>query len=142
MDITLTRVAVGDATALGLLWVEGDAVCFGLECRGRRPAGRYPIRVRTRGPLHARYAERFAWHRGVLELVDAPGDVSCVLLSIGDPGDDARGCVLTGLLATLERPWVLYRRTDGYARLYRRVIEAALAGDLVLEIQDPTEPRR
>ena len=146
MNIELNRTVANAEATLGVVAVDGEVLCFSLEDQAqpsgkvagetRVPAGIYPIRVRRHGGLHARYEKRFDWHRGMLEIANVP-EFTDVLIHIGNTDDDTAGCVLTGLMASLDPPWKIQRSTDAYERLYRRAIDAAQRGDLVIAIRDP-----
>ena len=145
--IELTRVASGPEATLGIIRVDGSPLCFSLEDQsqpgGRKvpgetriPAGRYEIQVRKRGGWHLRCRRRWPqWHRGMLELLGVP-NFQHVLVHPGNTDDHTAGCILPGYGASLLGDYAVADSVRAYRRLYGRVIEAALAGDLSIEICD------
>ncbi len=114
MVIGLERLVDGGHVTVGLLSVDGMPICWSLEDQGqpggkipgetRIPAGRYRIRGRIDGRTHARLARRFGGeHRGVLQLVGAPGFAGIQIHPGADDEDTARG-ILPGMSVDQKRP--------------------------------------
>lgn len=147
MIVVLERLAENaDATA-GLISVEGRPLCWSLEDQAqpsgvkvpgetRIDAGRYRVRVRTDGRTHSRLLARFGeWHRGVLELVNVPRFIA-IQIHPGVDDDDTAGCILPGMSIDLAGRMRLGSSTAAYRRLYDAVIDAALRGELQIEIDE------
>ena len=146
MKLTLKRFSTGPDSTLGLLFIDDAFVCFTCEDEHRDikvagetriPAGTYAIRVRTWGGFHQRYERRFAFHRGMLEICDVPGFTD-ILIHIGNTDDDTAGCILVGLGARADDRGGGRVMTSAlaYETFYPRVIDAAEARDLTIEIVD------
>ena len=147
MLIKLSRIAEGAEATVGLLQVDGLPLCFTLEDQGqpggkkiagetRIPAGRYRVGVRRRGRWHLKSKRRWPkWHRGMLQLQEVPGFTD-VLIHPGNSDDDTAGCILPGYSATLLGDYAVGNSVRAYRRLYGMVIEAALAGELQIWIQN------
>ncbi len=147
MLIHVRRVASGDDATIGALTVDGSFQCFTLEDEKRAvkvagetriPAGRYRVKVRRHGGFHGRYSRRFPdLHRGMLEIADVPG-FSDILIHVGNYTRDTAGCLLVGMGANIvtDRGWTVTQSTAAYKRIYARVIDAAAAGKLEIQIDD------
>lgn len=63
----------------------------------RIPAGRYEVKLRTEGGMHARYKRRFGHkHVGMLHLQNVPG-FEWIYIHPGNTDDDTEGCICPGL---------------------------------------------
>ena len=146
MKLKLQRFSGGEDSTLGLVFIDGKFVCFSCEDEYRAekvagetriPAGTYAIKVRTHGGYHKRYSQRFPFHRGMLELCDVPGFTD-ILIHVGNTEKDTAGCLLVGTTAQAYETGggkVLYS-SWAYGQLYERVIDAAEARRLTIEILD------
>lgn len=145
MRLTVERLVSDDDATISAVFVDGRFLCFGLEDEHREdkvpaetriPAGRYKIAVRRFGGFHARYARRFGWHRGMLEIEAVPGFTD-ILIHVGNTDRDTAGCLLVGTGA-VARPgdMSVQSSVEAYMRLYAATIDAAEAGDLEIEIVD------
>lgn len=143
MQLHLTRFLSDNDTTLGILRLDGKVRAFTLEDEARAvkeagetriPAGTYEIKLRTVSPMAARYKLRFPWHRGMLWLQDVPG-FTFIYIHIGNDDDDTAGCILVGNGARLDS-MKLQASTPAYLDLYRRVVDAAEAGELEIHIED------
>lgn len=144
MEITVRRSISNNEATTSLVLIDGVFECFGLEDEYREskvihetriPAGRYPVKVRTFGGFHRRYQNRFDFHRGMLEVCGVPGFTD-ILIHIGNTDDDTSGCLLVGQTLNAKTPFLLRSSTTAYAQLYRKVINAALNGDLFIHYID------
>lgn len=101
----LIRVAKGDHTTLGHLYVNGLFCCYILEDTVRDqkvpggtaiPDGEYTLGLNTVAGMNARYGNRYAaMHRGMVEVRGIP-DFSLVFFHIGNYHTDTAGCLLVG----------------------------------------------
>ena len=96
----------------------------------RFSAGTYEIKLRTEGALHAKYAKRFPWHRGMLHLQDVP-EFEWIYIHIGTNAKQTKGCILTGYTALSKRGFSLRRSLEAYRDLYKLVIKALDEGEQV-----------
>ena len=144
MKITVDRLKSGEHSTISKISIDGIHECYGLEniyreikvCGETRiPAGIYKIRVRTFGGFNSRYKKKFGdKHKGMLEIVDVPGFTD-VLIHIGNYHTDTAGCILVGMAQSLNVTAITHS-TDTYLKLYEKVIDAALNGQLTIEIID------
>jgi hypothetical protein len=123
----------------GELFIDGKFECYTLEDERRTEKvkhetciweGTYPIRLRTFGGHHDRYKVKFPdIHKGMLEICNVLEFIA-ILIHIGNDDDDTSGCLLVGS-AIDESRGKLYRSTEAYLRLYRKVLSALLKGEEV-----------
>jgi hypothetical protein len=103
----------------------------------RIPAGTYELKLRTVGPLNARYQLRFNdIHQGMIWLQDVP-NFKWIYLHCGNDDDDTDGCILVGSYLRLAR--VLNSRTT-YRAIYPGIVENIKAGKTYLEVIDYDTP--
>lgn len=143
MNLTLSRFPSLEEATLGGISIDGRFCCFSLEDQHqdvkvpgetRIPAGRYPVRFRTVGTLHTKYASKFPEHRGMLEICDIP-NFTAVMLHIGNKETETAGCPLVGDVAMAHGE--LGSSTTAYRRLYGQVANAILAGEPVfIDVKD------
>jgi hypothetical protein len=146
MRITVDRFVSDTQSTVSHVLVDGRMVCFGLEDEYRAkkvkgetriPAGSYPVRLRTEGGHHARYAERFRdIHKGMLHIQDVPG-FEFILVHCGNKESETQGCLLVGQSANTDwgRMYVS-RSTAAYRMLYAMVADAAARRELTIEFID------
>ena len=146
MIITVDRFISDSDTTLSNVLVDGRWQCFGLEDEYREnkvpgetriPAGTYTVGLRKGGGFNARYARRYASaHQGMLQALDVPG-FEYILIHSGNTDQDTAGCLLVGAgaMATYGNMSLLHSR-DAYWKLYRSVIDAALADTLRIGFED------
>lgn len=142
-NIVVDRFTSDNESTISLISVDGQFVCFGLEDEHRAkklygetriPAGVYDVRARTWGGFHERYANRYAWHKGMLEIRNVPGFTD-ILIHIGNTDKDTAGCLLVGVgCYAAESNMSLQASALAYEQLYRQVIDSALAGQLRMHI--------
>jgi hypothetical protein len=148
MHIFWNRVAENSDETLSIVGVNGNgAMCFGLEDQAqevkvmaetRIPAGVYPIKLRTVGSFHPRYAAKFPdIHKGMLWLQDVPG-FEWIYIHMGNTDDHTSGCLLVALQGrfSLDSRMTIPNSEPAYRRLYEAVVDAAEAGDLFIHVKD------
>lgn len=143
MKLKLQRFATHELGTFGFIHCDGEPVCFTLEDPQRTgpkipgetciPEGHYRIMLRTVGGFHARYSRRFPdMHRGMLWLQDVP-EFEYILIHCGNTKQDTAGCILTGTSADSNRVLVGASKSS-YVRLYEKVVDAAEADELSIEV--------
>lgn len=146
MIITVDRFISDNDTTISRVSVDEKFECFGLEDEYRRhklvqetriPAGTYLIAVRNVGGFHIRYAEQFPdMHKGMLHILNVPG-FDFILIHCGNTQSDTSGCLLVGSDATTEAGNMSISKSRiAYQKLYQRVIDSAIAGELSIEFND------
>ncbi|MFB2118553.1 DUF5675 family protein [Parapedobacter sp. 2B3] len=103
--IKLIRVAKGEHTTLGHLYINGLFCCYVLEDTVRDhkipgqtaiPAGEYTLGFNTTANMNTRYRSNYASvHRGMVEVRGIP-NFSLVFFHIGNYYTQTEGCLLTG----------------------------------------------
>ena len=143
--ITVRRFTSGANATLSTISYNGIFQCFGLEDQHqdikvpgetRVQSGIYPVKVRQEGGFHSRYSKKFSdIHQGMLHVCNVP-NFTFVLIHIGNKHDDTAGCLLTGDGVMGGDALTLQRSTTAYKSFYSKVIESALAGNLIIEYID------
>lgn len=98
----------------------------------RIPSGRYQIKLRAEGGMHADYAKKYSWHRGMLHLQNVPG-FTWVYIHTGNKESETDGCLLTGTGA-FENSVGEFETTGSvaaYTRLYQEIVVAIERGEEV-----------
>lgn len=108
--------------------------CFTLEDEHREekvlghtriPAGRYQIRLRADGGMHAKYSRKYPWHRGMLWLQGVP-DFKHIYIHPGNRHEHTSGCILVGDGALSNLPRVgdgmVTYSVDAYKALYSEIV--------------------
>jgi len=145
MFINLLSLATTPSETIGALYIDGVFECFTLEDPfqirkipgiSRIPEGRYRVTLRTEGGWHIRERQRYGdRHKGMLWLRDVP-DFEHILIHPGNSPTDTEGCLLVGddvyRLGNGQRH-LRYSRA-AYERLYPKVADAILAGDVFARI--------
>ena len=147
MNLEVRRYAFGQDSTLSHIYVDGVRECFGLEDERRAvkvkgetciPPGRYEIKLRTDGGMHARYAERFPEiHKGMLWLQDVD-NFQWIYFHIGNRDDHTDGCILTGTVPVIlpDGEFEVARSKDAYLKLYANVIAALEDGAVWVHITE------
>ena len=147
MRIHVNRFVSDNATTLSTIKANNNFICFGLEDQYRTgqkvlgetriPEGIYKIKLRTIGGFHSRYSKVFDnMHKGMLELVDVP-NFKYVLIHMGNTHEDTAGCLLTGTTADSTNGKMRVNNSKrAYIKLYKHVVEHAVAGNLDIRIED------
>jgi hypothetical protein len=147
--IELIRIASGDNSTLGILFVDDLFECFTCEDEKRDvkvsretriPEGTYRIAIRNAGGMIKRYQEKFgeAAHPGMIWLQGVPG-FEYVYIHIGNTEKDSDGCILVGRGATKgsDGGGTIQSSTDAYLSLYRKILYSLDSGDEVyIRIRD------
>lgn len=159
MMLQVIRFSSQSEDTLGLLFDVTDPMdrkflCYTLEDEYRTkkkhgetriPCGTYPVKLRTEGGFHTRYAKKFAFHEGMLHVQDVPG-FQWILIHIGNDDDDTAGCLLLGdeQRQNVNQPGFIMKSTAAYKRVYRHVLEAFDRGEEVFIMYvdlDSPEPK-
>lgn len=136
MIIRLQRIADYSDYTLGLLVINKQAICFTIEdqhqdvkkyAETRIPQGIYPLKFRNYGSFHSRYAVKFSFHVGMIEICDIPG-FSDVLLHIGNTDDDTAGCILPGMSHTFGKNFI-GSSTIAYEHIYKHISKVMRSGE-------------
>ena len=123
-----------DAT-IGFMSKDNEALCWTLENEEREvkipkisaiPRGVYKLKLRIYGSHHERYARKFSWHRGMIQLEHVP-NFRHILIHIGNTAKDTDGCILVGSSAT---PNSILQSTVAYEKLYKLML-SDLTDDMV-----------
>lgn len=136
MELRVDRYSDNGESTLGLLFLDGEFMCYTIEDEKRTekvfgetriPDGEYPVLLRTEGGFHQRYGARYPeMHKGMLHIQDVP-NFEYILIHIGNDDDDTAGCLLVGNTAnnnTIGNGFIGGSR-DAYERLYP-VVSSAL----------------
>lgn len=146
MIINQERIFSDSESSFSLVFVDGLFECFFIEDEPRDvkvpketriPEGMYDIRVRPWGGFHNRYQDKFPdIHKGMLEVCDVPG-FSDILIHCGNYESNTEGCLLpnTGVYAA-DGNITGQASVTAYKKLYCKIIEDAIAGDLSIDIVD------
>jgi len=138
MKIVLQRISKFADFSIGILYVDGEIVCFTLEDQKqdkkvmhetRIPAGIYDIGFRTIGEMTKKYAKKFKNHRGMLHIKNIP-NFENVYIHIGNDDDDTSGCILVGLNHEIAKNQIL-NSTIAYTILYKLICKAVDLGEKV-----------
>jgi hypothetical protein len=123
----------------GELFIDDKFECYTLEDERRTikvmhetcvAEGTYNIVLRTFGGHHDRYKNKFPdIHKGMLWVKDVP-KFSDILIHIGNTDDDTSGCLLVGSAIDVKLGR-LYRSTEAYLKMYKKVRDAIVQGDNV-----------
>ncbi len=145
MIITVERIKSDNDATLSLIWVDGSFECFGIEDEFREekvanetriPIGTYKIGVRTVGGFNNRYTSKFPdFHQGMLQVLDVP-DFEYILIHIGNTEEDTSGCLVVGENAHTSTSIKNSSSTNAYKKLYKKVINHALTGDVTIRYID------
>lgn len=103
MDLIMQRMAHGEDSSYGIIFLDGQHVCFTIEDEPRDikvkgetriPKGRYQIKYREEAtPLTKRYREKFDWFLYHLEITEVPNFTN-IYLHIGNVHENSDGCPL------------------------------------------------
>ena len=147
MNITIERVKSNADETLSFISVDNDLICFGLEDEYRAvkvqdetriPAGIYPVKLRTDGGVHPKYAAKFPdIHKGMLWLQDVPG-FEWIYIHMGNTDKNSSGCILAAEHARINAQGRMTTPNSepAYRRLYERVVDAAENGSLMVTVLD------
>lgn len=144
--IDLYRFSPGADSTLGILMADGlqmftcedEYRAEKVEGETRIPAGTYPIKLRTDGGMHPKYAARYPFHKGMLWLQDVPG-FTYVYIHTGNNDDHSEGCLLVGYGSERDvgqGGGFITRSREAYADLYQKVVASAEQEKLQIVIHD------
>lgn len=142
MRILVDRYISDEDTTLSKLYIDGVYQCDGLEPDYRKnhaahhsriPAGIYKLGVRTTGGYHNRYSKMFPWHKGMLHVLNVEGR-KWILHHIGNYHTNTKGCLLVG--SADEKAMTVWISKNAYKNYYKKVIDAAIAGNATIEYRD------
>ena len=145
MDLKLLRYGTCAESTGGALLVNGQFLCHTCEDEHREikvadetriPAGKYEIKLRAAGGMHAKYADRFSFHRGMLHLQDVP-DFEWIYIHCGTNEKHTSGCILVGYTALSKGGFELARSGQAYSDLYKSIVAAIDQGEKIhIEVID------
>jgi len=133
--IKLLRIAEGEHTTLGQLYINNLFQCYILEDKIREhkipgetaiPAGTYRLALNRMAGMNTSYHNRYvALHRGMIEVTGIP-NFNLVFIHIGNYHTDTRGCLLTGSYYQLiNDDYRVLHSADAYKRVYPLLVHAA-----------------
>lgn len=138
MNITVIRYNdTGDAS-LGLFLIDGEFQGYTLEDEYRAtkvmhetriPSGTYKIALREYGGHHEKYKVKYAFHEGMLQIMDVPGFTD-ILIHTGNLESHTSGCILVGTLPTSESS--IGSSVKAYKKIYPQILEAFKRNEPVL----------
>lgn len=101
------------------------------------PAGKWPLKIRDEGGWNERYAKKYAWHQGMIE-VEVPGR-DFVLFHAGNRHEDTKGCILPGIRTGKDDDGhhAVWSSGDAYVQIYRHLHKAATEGGFLHIIAAP-----
>lgn len=149
MELQTLRISSGDESTLGVLFDITDGIvflCYVLEdqfnepkipAETRIPPGRYQITLRTEGGMHARYGQRFPWHKGMLWLRHVP-DFTFIYMHVGNKDDDSEGCLLLGdgQISNVNERGQVSSSVAAYRRVYHKIVETLETEDVWITVED------
>lgn len=142
MELRVKRFSDNGESTLGLLFINGDFMCYTLEdekrnlkVRGetRIPEGEYCIGLRKEGGFHNRYLKRYgSLHKGMLHIQAVP-NFDFVLIHSGNTDDHTAGCLLVGdrINNNAMHDGFLGESGNAYKRIYPEVVDAIERGEEV-----------
>ena len=147
ISYTVIRFSSQEDDTLGLLYRNGEFVCFTLEDEAREvkvagetriPKGKYQLEVRQFGGTHARYKEKFPeFHEGMVEIKDVP-NFTDILIHIGNTDEHTAGCLLVGDSAheNITKAGTIGSSAKAYERMYIQMINDIVDGETTIEYRD------
>lgn len=147
MDLVLQRMAHGEDSSYGIIFLKGKHVCFTIEDEPREvkvkgetriPKGRYQIKFReVVSPLTKRYRQKFDWFLYHLEITEVPNFTE-ILIHVGNYESNTDGCVLVNNGA--QKVGTEYKGLDStscYKDFYKLVSDTLNKGEEVyIDIRD------
>lgn len=142
--IKLIRIAKGENTTLGQLYLNDLFQCYILEDKVRMekipgetaiPAGTYQLGLNKTAGMNAKYKSRYShMHQGMVEIRGIP-NFTLVFFHIGNYHTDTRGCLLTGSYYQLiDGDYRVLHSADAYKKVYPLLVLAAEKGrSLIVE---------
>lgn len=142
MLVKLKRTQQNRVSTVGEMFIDGWLGCVALEDAWhvakiagitRIPAGTYPLKLRTEGGLHPKYAARFPdMHKGMLWIQDVPG-FEFIYIHLGNDPDDSKGCILVGSdivrPGSDDEPYRVTGSEKAYREIYPMIADAITRGE-------------
>jgi hypothetical protein len=151
--ITLNRFYSDADSTVGNLILSGKGwQCFIVEDQHqdakvygetRIPAGQYKLTPREHGGFYQQYTQRWAWHRGMIELSDVPSFTD-ILIHPGNTHLDTKGCLLPNYGVNIVNRKIVggTASVPAYERLYREIIDSVYNGTAEIVIVDSDRSHR
>jgi len=145
MKLTLQRIHDNGTSTLGIMYLDGEFLCYTLEDtfraekvdgKTRIPAGEYVIATReVMSPLTEKYREQYDYFSYHLELQEVP-NFQYVYIHIGNWATDTEGCILVGAGQQLFPERMITHSTQAYKSLYNKIESKAKAALVTIEVLD------
>lgn len=129
MEIILRRFSSTPDSTGGLLYINGEFVCYTLEDQPQMqkiagetciPRGTYEIKFRDAGGMNERYKQKFEGHIGMLHLQNVP-DFEWIYIHLGNTDDHTEGCILPGFGTRIHHDHTVQQSTDAYLKIYEAI---------------------
>tara|TARA_R100001509_G_scaffold80362_1_gene45212 strand:- start:16829 stop:17293 length:465 start_codon:yes stop_codon:yes gene_type:complete len=146
MELIVLRFSSQEDSTSGLLFERTDLgnnfLCYTLEDERRAlkipgetrvPAGIYDIEFRTVGGFHQRYSKKFAFHKGMLQVMNVP-NFEYILIHIGNDDSHSAGCLLVGDSQEnniIIKDGFIGKSGNAYKRIYPKIAKALENGERV-----------
>lgn len=146
MKLTAIRYTGDKDSSGGLLFVDDKFFCYLCEDEQREikvvgetriPAGTYEIKLRDKGGMTKRYADRYYFHRGMLHLQAVPG-FEYIYIHTGNSDDHTDGCLLVGYgTYRLKNETFVSRSRSAYTDLYLVILaEMDMGKKIEIEVKE------
>tara|TARA_B100000073_G_scaffold100938_1_gene80389 strand:- start:1657 stop:2103 length:447 start_codon:yes stop_codon:yes gene_type:complete len=143
IEYIVLRFSSGENDTLGALYRDKEFVCFTLEDEQRAvkvagetriPNGKYDLAIREHGGFHARYQNKFDFHRGMIEVMDVP-NFTDILIHIGNDDEDTMGCLLVGdsSYQNVTKAGFIGDSTNAYRRMYPQMVDDIIEEGATIE---------
>jgi hypothetical protein len=144
--IKLLRIAEGEHTTLGQLYINNLFQCYILEDKMRDekipgetaiPAGTYRLALNRMAGMNISYHNRYvALHRGMIEITGIP-NFNLVFIHIGNYHTDTRGCLLTGSYYQLiNDDYRVLHSATAYKKAYTVLLNQLEQGNELIHIEN------
>jgi len=138
MVVTIKRIKHDGQRVLGLLFIDGEFVCYTLENPSFAiPTGSHILGIQEHvTKMTAKYRKKFSWFKHHLHIKDVPNQRG-IYLHIGNYPKDSRGCILVGGAQSFVKNEV-YNSTISYKKLYKKLYESCKLGLVTITIKNIT----
>ena len=144
--IKLLRIAEGENTTLGQLYINDLFQCYILEDKIREhkisgetaiPAGKYQLTLNKVAVMNRNYKSRYnEMHQGMVEVRGIP-NFTLVFFHIGNYYTDTRGCLLTGSYYQLiNDDYRVLQSADAYKKAYKVLLNQLEQGNELMQIEN------
>jgi hypothetical protein len=144
--IKLLRIAEGEHTTLGQLYINNLFQCYILEDKIREhkipgetaiPAGTYRLALNRMAGMNTSYHNRYvALHRGMIEITGVP-NFNLVFIHIGNYHSDTRGCPLTGSYYQLVKgDYRVLHSASAYKKAYMALVSQLEQGNELIHVEN------